>query len=395
MNYIPYQVDLLNMIRKMDNHVGSIPIQDGREIQIYHYRNLEIDTHLNIKITNKKVPPDFDNFALYKKFLIEKLEDIHINANLPDRKITYSPISMMSAGYDSPACTVLGMHIGLKEVMTFRTARSEKGVAENTDDSGKKIAEILGLQCKEYNRLEVLQKKGLPEAEFVASGDLGQDFGISILENDLTQRLLIVGYHGDKVWDAKAKHVKKDIIRSEAGGCSLVDFKFRVGYIFVPLPFVGCLSHPSIHKISTSKEMHPWRMRNRYDRPIARRIIEEMGVGRNLFGQKKKAISILLNRHKRNTLFSRMNPESAKSFERFYQENKDKRNRIKQSYYNIMHRLYFLHHYIFSKPNQIFSRLHLPFKIPCPVPDKFSQSPGRPSFLVHWGISIIENRYKT
>ena len=391
-NYIPYQVDLLKMILKMDNHIGSIPTEGGNRVYVYHYRNLEINSKLEIRITNKKEPPDFKNFELYKRFLIEKLISLHNNANSPDRKITYSPLSMLSSGYDSPACTVIAMEIGCKDAVSFRTARPEKSNEEGPEDSGKRIADILGINIKEYDRLEVLRKKGMPEAEFVASGDLGQDFEISILEDILRQKLVIVGYHGDVVWKRYAKDVKKDIIRHEYGGAGWIDFKFRVGYIFVPLPFVGCLSHPSIHKITISKEMEPWCVWTNYDRPIARQIVEEKGVDRNLFGQHKKAISVLLNHHEK--MLSRMNPQSAQSFEKFYQTHKQRRSRLKQIFYNVMYSLYRLHLFVFAKPNHFFDKLNLPLNIPAPIPDRFTQSPGRPSFLVHWGTAIIENRYE-
>jgi len=42
------------------------------------------------------------------------------------------------------------------------------------------------------------------------------------------------------------------------------------------------------------EEMMPYTLNNDYDRPIPRRIAEESGVPRELFGQEKKAASILL-----------------------------------------------------------------------------------------------------
>ena len=38
-----------------------------------------------------------------------------------------------------------------------------------------------------------------------------------------------------------------------------------------------------------SQEMEPWRLGGKYDRPIARRIIEDAGVPRGMFGTKKAA----------------------------------------------------------------------------------------------------------
>lgn len=390
-NYIHYQVDLLNMLFKMANHVGSIPTKDGERINIYHYRNVAINGKLNITVEAKPEPPEFTDFANYKGFLIRSLDSIHKNANEKDRHVKYSLLSTLSSGYDSTACTAIATEIGCQEVVTFRDARPEK--KRDIDDSGEKIGEKLGVQVKEYDRLEVLNKKGMPEAEFVACGDLGQDFHFAAFENDLNKKILIVGCHGDKVWDRLlTKPVKKDIILSEASGSSLIEFKFRVGFIYVPLAYFGCLSLPSIHRISNSEEMKPWSVKGRYDRPIARRIAEEKGVGRYLFGQSKKATTILLNRH--DSMLSGMNPNSAESFEEFYQNNKNKRNRIKQALYDFMFSLWKMHRCIFWRFDAAFRRLHIPVKVPCAIPDRFTQCPGRPSFLVHWGISQIESRYE-
>jgi len=389
-NYIPYQVDLLNMIKGMKYHNGSIPIDGGNSVYIYHYRNIVIDSNLNIEVEYKKEPPEFENFETYKNFIINTLHQLHENATSTYRGVKYSLISMISTGYDSPACTVLGMEIGLKNALTFRTARG-LGVNEGPEDSAKSICDVLGINVKEFNRLSILDKDGYPEAEFVASGDLGQDFEIAALGKDLEGKILLVGYHGDTMWNVNKMNVTKDIQRGDAGGCCWVDFKFRTGYIFVPVPYIGCLSLPSINRLSKSKEMEPWRVWNRYDRPVARRIVEDKGVPRKMFGQKKKAISILLNSEK--TLYSQMTKESVKSFDLFYELNKKRRNKYLQSYYKLMYKIYYCIHVFNSYPNRVLSYYKINIKLSNIISGKFSQNPGKPSFLVHWGISIIKNRY--
>jgi hypothetical protein len=93
-------------------------------------------------------------------------------------------------------------------------------------------------------------------------------------------------------------------------------------------------------------------------------------------------------------MLERMNPHSASSFEEFYKTHKKKRKISTKILYNLMYGLYRVYYKLFSKPNKAFEKLRIPIKIPCPIPDKFTQCPGRPSFLVHWGISMIENRYE-
>jgi len=388
--HIPYQVDLLNMIRIMDNHVGSIPIKDNEAIEIYHFRNIEIDSDLNITVKLKTDPPDFSNFNDYKGFLVKSLDSINKNANDEGRQVKYSLLTTVSSGYDSNVCASIATEIGCREAATFRDARPDKKRA--LDDSGKEIGEKMGLYVKEYDRLSVLDKEGFPEAEFVACGDLGQDFHFSAFEGKLQKKIFIVGYHGDTMWNRHNMNPVKDIIRPSAAGSCLIEFKSRVGFIYVPLAYFGCLSLPSIYKISNSEEMKRWSVNSHYDRPIARRIVEEKGIPRHLFGQIKKATTVLLNRHR--SVLSRMNPQSAESFEQFYQKNRKKRKKSNQAFYDFMFFLYSMYQFIFGKLNRIFRRFHLRLKVPDIIPDKFSQCPGRPSFLVHWGISEIEHRYE-
>ncbi len=44
---------------------------------------------------------------------------------------------------------------------------------------------------------------------------------------------------------------------------------------------------PHLYAITRSEEMGPWTLGVSYDRPIARRLAEEAGVSRALFGQRK------------------------------------------------------------------------------------------------------------
>ena len=88
----------------------------------------------------------------------------------------------------------------------------------------------------------------------------------------------------------------------------------RTGFIHVPVPFVGCTSHESIHRISTSEAMKPWSLMNDYDRPIPRRLVEEAGISRELFARSKKAVEFSLRHEK---LQQMMTKQSFQDFTRF------------------------------------------------------------------------------
>jgi len=72
------------------------------------------------------------------------------------------------------------------------------------------------------------------------------------------------------------------------GGCALGEFRLRTGFIQFPLACSGALHARAIKAITDSPAMKPWSIGGGYDRPIARRIAEEAGVPRHLFGQIRK-----------------------------------------------------------------------------------------------------------
>jgi hypothetical protein len=118
------------------------------------------------------------------------------------------------------------------------------------------------------------------------------DVIFSAIEDLLPGRLLYTGFHGDKVWSRGGAAPSRDIVRGDASGLSMAEFRLRVGFLNLGVPFIGCVQHPSIHEVSNSLEMRPWCLGGEYDRPIPRRLVEEAGVPREWFGQTKKAAAI-------------------------------------------------------------------------------------------------------
>ncbi len=90
--------------------------------------------------------------------------------------------------------------------------------------------------------------------------------------------------------------VDSTIKRLDVAGHGLAELRLVVGFIQLPVPFIGARRKADIVKITESAEMDPWRLRNDYDRPIARRIAEEAGVPRHLFGQSKMGSVVIFHR---------------------------------------------------------------------------------------------------
>ena len=57
------------------------------------------------------------------------------------------------------------------------------------------------------------------------------------------------------------------------------------------VPFILAVNIKDVYAVSHSEEMHPWRLFNSYDRPIARRIAETAGIPRGAFGLRKKQVA--------------------------------------------------------------------------------------------------------
>jgi len=64
----------------------------------------------------------------------------------------------------------------------------------------------------------------------------------------------------------------------------------RSGFINVSVPSILSTQTTAIDRISGSPEMKPWVLGTSYDRPIPRRIVEQAGVDRQAFGQRKKNV---------------------------------------------------------------------------------------------------------
>jgi hypothetical protein len=279
-----YSVKLASITNGLREYAKWLPTRKGRRVRMFYHCNLFIDSRLHVTEEAKASVEAFQTFHAYKAFLLSHVAAIHANANDARRKIHYLPITTISSGYDSPAAAVLARSVGCKEALTFTQAREE---FEDRTDSGAPIAQQLGMQVHAFDRLAYLREPGHPESEFFGWG--AQE---SAWAKHLERRLLFTGFHGDKIWDRNCKEVTPDIKRGDPSGHNLNDFRLRVGWIHLPVPFLGCTSHPSINRISISKDMEPWSLKNEYDRPIPRRLLEEAGVERGRFGTAKRAVTL-------------------------------------------------------------------------------------------------------
>jgi hypothetical protein len=127
-----------------------------------------------------------------------------------------------------------------------------------------------------------------------STGTQAVDIVFEPLRGKLSRKLFVTGFHGGKVWDRSGAATPL-IKRADNTGSSLAEFRLSEPFIHLPVPFIGVTRHPEIREIANSDEMRLYSVGGSYDKPIARRIIEEAGINRELFGQSKKAIANLVS----------------------------------------------------------------------------------------------------
>jgi hypothetical protein len=284
--YTHYQFDLMSVMYGLRRYRRRIPTRSGTPVHVAYHCNVRIDRDLRLTATPKPAPAPFADYAAYARFLASEVTAVTRNAQHSDRRVRYRPLTTISSGYDSPACAVLACGAGCRHAVTFARARADYG---SQDDSGRRIADTLGLAVTEHDPPGSRAISPALLADFLVTGMGGDDIVFAALESWLPGGLLYTGFHGDKVWARVNDTVGPDIVRGDASGASMAEFRLRVGFVNFAIPFIGSVQHPAIHAISNSDELKPWALGTAYDRPIARRLVEEAGVPRELFGQSKKA----------------------------------------------------------------------------------------------------------
>jgi hypothetical protein len=378
-HYRYYLIDMRSIVHGLRNSVNIIPTLQGVPVERHYFCNLVIDRTLQVRRERKPQPPRFKTFADYRQYVKSTLERITRNANDSRRSFVYRLLATASRGYDSPACAVLAKDCGCQRALTISNGRG------NTNDSGREMGELLFDQVIEREGQEYFHRPGMTEAEFVAMGDTG-DTPLSSFEDVLPGSLLTTGFHGDKIWDPHNPDVGPDIRRGGAGGSSLVEFRLRLGFIHVPVPFIGCENYSDVRAIARSAEMDPWRIGGRYDRPVARRIVEEAGIPRHMFGQTKAAAATWWT-------LKATKAESEESYKQYRSAHRTSADKTKERAHWILFGLSQGWRFFSQQVTRVLRKLGIDVHIPQVVPARFVEHPTEAQ-LVPWGMSIVRQRYQ-
>jgi len=383
-----YHFDLMSNMKGLGRYRRSIGTRDGKRVRLYHHCNLLVRPDLTCEERPKRIPREFDDFDDYTKFLRETTRGVHRNVSAPDRKVRYEPLATISSGYDSPACALFAKEIGCREAVTFGKARPGY---ESSDDSGREIAEVIGLKVTEFEREAYLGLPGFPEAEFLACGTGGEEVVFAPLEKHLGGKLFFTGYLGDAVWGRSARGVNRELRMLYPGGSSFGEFRLRAGFVHFPLPAIGYINHPSINAISNAAEMSRWAVGGDYDRPIPRRLLEEQGVARHLFGQHKMAVTQpLWNTERLDQFFTAHSYDDLKGFAAAVPLFGSGFERAR---FGLMRRLYELNLRVNWKLDALARRIGRSKSERPLVSERYSQPLGLSALTFHWGLEKVLPRY--
>ena len=244
----------------------------------------------------------FASFEDFRSRLVDALEIAARNAR------NHELVATISTGYNSTAAACLAAQVGCRRAVSLKTATPMAGTS--TYDSGAATARTLGMELQDFDRLAYLGRTDLPEAEFLATGMTGDDVVFAEMETAIADSMLISGLEAVRL---KPRPWRRSLYRADLYGYSMTEFRLRIGFIHVPILMFGATEQASLKKIAASKEMRPFSVRGRYNKPLQRRIAEEAAIPRGSFATEKKRPNATLH----SEGMSAMAPQTVVAIEAF------------------------------------------------------------------------------
>lgn len=295
-DYSRINASILNGIH---DFISEIPTRKGHVRRVIHH-NVRLGAS-GIALVEKPAAPDFGSFNEYRDYLRLRIGQLFANARHGARHLPLQVYSTQSRGYDSTAVNALAAPFGVDRVFTSPESKDKQsfylgGASQTPSDDGTAICESLGLPCTSIDRRS-FEKKPLTQEHYYWAGlDNNQDLNLhEITEHISTPTLLLTGQYGE-FWYPRSSvkeyhlHCLDDGLKKwDVAGHGLAEVRLKTGLIQAAIPVIGSRCRNSILRITENQEMAPWRLGTHYDRPIPRRIAEEAGVARDMFGQVKLA----------------------------------------------------------------------------------------------------------
>ena len=282
-DYPNYTNDITTMREGLLKYKRVIPTVSS-DMHVAYYYNLVYDGSGIKENPKPNVLSNFTCYTDYHSYLVDTARRLGRNMRDPHRKQAIVALSTLSSGYDSGAAAAIAREAGCTSAVTISNASS----LFPRSDSGAEIAKCLGMDCTTYHHNTKAYKH-----EASVWSIAGRPAGLNLTIFDFPEPLCLffTGYRGDSIWCRAILNNSDPFWTFSIDGLSLCEFRLIQGLFHCVVPSWGGQKGDQIRQISFHKDMEPWTLHRDYDRPIPRRIMEEAGVPRKLFGNRKEVTS--------------------------------------------------------------------------------------------------------
>lgn len=286
--YPSYYQDLRSIELGLDHYHRHFPSSNG-QFEFVYFDNLNWDGEELRRVEKPFGQTTFADFDDYYNYMLTTMTRLGQNIHSTDRQFGFEMLSSVSSGYDSSTVSTIATQGGCNRLLTIERSRAGES------DSGAEVGKFLGVDVHVADR-EAWRDQPLAEIPFLAGGPGG---GGSVFfksaEDQLPGAVLFTGVGGDSSWNKAQPRPDGSYAPVHLSDCSLLEYRLEVGFLHATPAIWGIRKLDDLHRISTSDEMQDWNMPGSYNRPVARRIVENAGVPREAFGVKKRAAAFKLH----------------------------------------------------------------------------------------------------
>lgn len=381
-DYYDYEYDLCSSILGYEHFVKQTPLKSGNKLRIFRCVKVLVDACLDITEERQQYRFPMGRFEEYKASVLGVIERMVDNGKSTDRKHSYSLVTTISRGYDASATSALVKEVGCDTTLSLIAP------AKYLKDDGRELARTMGYKnILTGDGNEFMTCENYEEAMYLCSGSSGVAF--HCFKKNTAGKIVFEGERGDSMWERLNPNVNDNLDFSHGNGlaqCAAGNEQYlHNNTIKIDVPLIGGSQWTDVAKISRSEEMKPWVVRERYDRPIARRIVEETGVAREEFGRAKMGAGVALRFETLKSLRRKMSEKSHTDLLNWYKHLK--RNRWKEI-------CVYTKYYASECPmyaNYAFGKMKLKFRIKKSV--GWKSSPTQ-QLLILWANEKMIEKYK-
>ncbi len=390
-DYLKYETDFLTITQGIYKYKENIHVLnkngEQKEVKVFYFRNILVDSENQYSVSVKPAVQDFTSYENYYSRMISAMQEFATNVKCEMRSASYDFVSTVSKGYDAACCSAIAKQFGCNKAVTFKDEGHHK------DDSGKEIAQKLGYEnIIERDSEAYADRIDFVEAEFVSTGELGSTITLCAFDEDFKNNVVITGTYGDVFWDCECVHRNNEFhVKDVTSQLCLAEKRLWLGSIICPIASFGGSAWESIYEISISNEMENWRLHNYYDRPIPRRILEESGVPRNMFGMNKHGAGFVYRYDSLSRIKNRMSKTSAQSFSAYVKKNKKYKIGEICHYIKEIKPVYVLRICSMLRLNKLKKKIKI---LDAESLSKIS-NPLSPRYLIPWAAEIMIGKYES